>query len=669
MSPRLALLAATVLTSLAANGADARLSRLVVEQRETTAPARPGAPTYQILRGHYEGELDARGAPNRVITDIANARHLSNGLVGYSATFAIALPVDPSLDSGFLLYDVPNRGIPVAGAVADAGGHIRVVSGWQGDLPSLPGTQTLTVPTAVKPGGRPLTGVVLQRLANLSGAVSAQIVGGIGRPTQRPDPVSLDTSKSKLFRQLSDDAKPSAVAPGDWAFADCMTQPFPGRPDPHQLCLRSGFDPHEAYTLIYQGKDPKVLGVGFAAVRDLNSFLRYAKVDDAGTANPLAGRVRWSILSGTSQSGNFVRSFISLGFNAAEDGPRVFDGANPNIAARQVPLNVRFGVPGGAANAYEPGSEGVLWWSRYTDRARGRGTGSLLDRCNASRTCPKIIETFGSSEFWGLRMSPDLVGTDARADIPLPANVRRYYFPSVTHNGSIVGGFPIAGEKPGLGGFPCVLAGNPNPSADTRKAVLRALQMWVSSDTAPPPSRYPTLAAGDLVEATPGAMGWPNITGVTPAGKLNVFPDYDFGPDFDYRDLSGVVTLEPPSLRRVLPSRVPRVDADGNETSGVPSVQLLVPIGTYTGWNELKSGYGAGGGCGFLGGFIPFARTEVERRAANDPRPSLETRYRDHAGFVARVRTVAAEQVRAGWLLQDDADRIVAQAQQSEILR
>jgi hypothetical protein len=653
---------------MAPEAAEANLTRLIVEQRETVPPARPGAPTYQILRGHYEGELDVAAASNRIIADLARAQRRPNGRVGYSATFAIALPVEAGSSSGFLMYDVPNRGSGVA--AADAEGHIRVVSGWQGDIAPQAGLQTLIAPIASAPGGRALTGLVSQRFVNVAGAASIPIMGGIGRPTPRPDPVSLDTRRAKLFRQDRDDAKRVAIAPGDWAFADCGTGPFPGAPDPHQLCLRYGFEPGQAYTLVYRAKNPKVLGVGFAAVRDLNAFLRYAKADRDGNPNPVLGRVRWSIVTGTSQSGNFVRSFISLGFNAAEDGRIVFDGANPNIAARQVPLNLRFGVPGGAANMYEPGSEGVLWWSRYTDRVRGRGTASLLDRCKVSGTCPKIIETFGSAEFWGLRMSPNLVGTDARADLPLPANVRRYYFPGVTHNGSSTGGFPLAGEAPPPGAPRCALAWNPNPSSDTRRALLRALADWVSLDTPPPASRYPMLATGDLVAPAPGEMGWPAIPGVpTPAGKLNIFPDYDFGPGFDYADVSGVATAQPPRIRRIIPSLVPRVNGDGNEIAGVPSVQLLVPLGTYTGWNELLGGYGAGGGCGFIGGFIPFVRTEAERLAKGDPRPSLEARYRDHAGFVARVRTAAAEQVRAGWLLPDDAKRIVAQAEASQILR
>jgi len=665
-----ALACGSALIALAAPSAGAaRLTQFHVEQRTEVTPAKPGAPAYIFLRGHYAGELDPRGPHNRVITDIARAERLAHGRVGYSATFAIAMPADGKAGSGFLMYDVPNRGN--GDVAADPDGHIRVVSGWQGDIAPAPHLQTLSAPTAYGRNGAPLTAPVLQRFTDVAaGSASIPIGGGFGRPTPRPTPVSLDTRKASLFRQSSDAAAPVTIAPGDWAFADCAAKPFPGIPDPARLCLRGGFDPKLAYTLVYRARDPKVLGIGFAAVRDLNAFLRYGIADDSGRPNPIAGRVRWSIVTGTSQSGNFVRSLIALGFNAAEDGRIIFDGANPNIAARQVPLNIRFGVPGGAAGLYEPGSEGSLWWTRYNDRTRGRGISSLLDRCTADHSCPKIVETFGSAEFWGLRMSPNLVGTDARADLPLPANVRRYYFPGVTHGGSAKGGFPVGGEKPYPGADYCALAWNPNPSADTRRAILAALAHWVSTGNPPPPSRYPTLLAGDLVAPEAAAMGWPAIPGApVPTGKLNPFLDYDFGSGFDYVDLSGVLARQPPRLRRTIPSRVPRVNADGNEATGVPSVQMLVPLGTYTGWNQQLRGYGTGGGCGFIGGFIPFARTRAARLAASDPRLSLEERYHDHAGFVARVRAAATAQLRERWLLPEDADRLIAEAEASDVLR
>jgi hypothetical protein len=651
---------------------EARVTRIVIETREAAAPSKPGAIGYEILRGHFDGELDPADAHNAIITDLKSApRGSHHGRVAYSATFAIAKPADMRQASGVLFYDVPNRGY--GKVAADEDGHVRVISGWQGDIAPQPGFQTATVPVAAGPHGAALTAPVFARFTDMApGTTTLRILAGIVGPVPRPVPVSLDTRRARLFRQTADDQPPVDMAAGDWAFADCSVVPFPGTPDPTHICLRGGFDPAFAYGLVYEGRDPKVLGIGFAATRDINAFLRYATADDDGTRNPLAGAIRWSVASGTSQSGNFVKSFINLGFNADEQGRIVFDGVNPNIAARQVPLNIRFAVPGGAASLFEPGSEGSLWWTHYEDRTRGRGTTSLLERCSLSRTCPKILETFGSAEFWGLRMSPGLIGTDARTDLPLPDNVRRYYFPGVTHAGSFTGGFPVKGDAPmSYPGAPkCVLAWNPNPSSDTLRALLKRLVDWVVTGRLPPASRYPTLAAGDLVAPTAKAMGWPAIPNAPlPDGKINVFYDYDFGPGFGYSDVSGIATRQPPRIRDVVPQLVPRVDQDGNETVGVASVQLLVPIGTYTGWNVLAEGYGRGGGCGFTGGFIPFARTREERVVAGDPRLSLEERYHTHQGFVDRVRTVSASRVAEGWLLPEDAARLVAQAEASDVLR
>jgi len=649
---RKSLMAATVLALLPASIAEARLVRIEVEK---TAPE-PAHPGYETVSGRFYGELDPRDPHNAVITDLAAAPRNVRGMVEYSATFAIMRRSDGG--SHVLFYDVPNRG----GILRDPDplGFVRVVSGWQGDLPEDAGMQVARVPVATG-----LTGPVLARFVDMpTGASTLAITGSLGRPTPRPLPVSLDTGKARLVRQSSDLAPPVLVRPGDWAFADCRTTPFPGTPDPARLCLRGGFDPRFAYTLTYRGKDPRVLGIGFAVTRDLVAFLRRADKDDAGNPNP-AGTITHTLASGTSQSGNFLRSFVHLGFNADEQGQRVFDGINPNIAARQVPLNLRFGVPGGAAGVFEPGSEGTLWWGRYNDTRRGRGVSSLLDRCHASQTCPKVVETFGAAEFWGLRASPGLIGTDGRRDLPLPPEVRRYYFPSVTHGGSPRGGFPQQGEAPPPG---CVLAGNAVSSAESLRAAQLMLADWVITGKAPPPSRYPTLAAGDLVAPTATAMAWPRIPGAPgPDGKLNRLPDYDFGPGFVANDVSGVATRQPPRLRGSVVLRVPRVNADGNETAGVPAVALQVPLGTYLGWNVKAAGYGAGGGCGFAGGFIPFARTKAER-LPGDSRPTLEERYGSHEGFVAAVRAAVARQQAAGWLLEGDAAKLIAQAQASDVL-
>lgn len=670
---------ASVLISGFSSVAYASVTRVLVERVEA-AKHLDGAAEYEIVIGTFEGELDPADPHNRIITDINLAPRNAQGRIEYQATFRVARPVDPEKASGVLFYDVPNRGL--GSVAADPDGHVRVISGWQGDLDPLTfkkllsemhikidvsAIQTIAVPVAKSPNGRPIVGPITVRLIKRNASErSAPLSRGIGTPVIVPEPVSLDPSHAQLWRENRGGAK-VPIAADAWAFADCKTQPFPGTPDSSQLCLRDGFDPDAAYTLVYQAQNPLVLGIGFAATRDLVSFLRSGKPDRFGTPNPAGSRVRWTIGAGNSQSGNFLKSFVNLGFNADEAGSQVFDGINPNIAARQVPMNIRFGVPGGAAGLYEAGSEGTLWWGSYNDRTRRLGTSSLLSRCARTNTCPKVIETIGSAEFWGLRLSPGLVGTDARSDIALPKNVRRYYFPSTAHGGSNGKGFLPKGD-PVTG--TCVLAGNPNPSRYQLRVAQRALIDWVREGKEPPPSRYPTLARGELVPANAISLGWPAIPGTpSPDGKLNQFLDQDFGAKLRINDLSGQLDRQPPAIRRTLPLLVPMLDADGNEQSGIPSVHLRVPLGTYTGWNVETKGIGAGGGCGFEAGFIPFARTRSEREAGGDPRPSLEERYGDHAGFVAQVRKAVDGVLAEGWLLPDDAAQILRDAEASDVLQ
>jgi hypothetical protein len=524
--------------------------------------------------------------------------------------------------------------------------------------------ETLSVPVAKYPDGSSITGRVLARFSDMpAGAKTLPLLrGGVSGTA---DPASLDTASATLTRRAAETGEVIPLRSADWAFADCSKSPFPGTPDAQKVCLKDGFNPAYLYELVYMAKDPKVHGIGFAATRDLNSYLRYGLKNDNGTPNLLGGRISAAISQGNSQSGNFIRSFIHLGFNQDEAGRIVFDGSNPNIAVRQQAINVRFAAPSGAAAMYEPGSDGVVWWEDYSDNARQRPTAGLLDRCRATETCPKIVETFGSAEFFNLRASPTLVGTHADRDIPLPSNVRRYYFPGVSHGGG-PGGFDGDAKPQAC----CGLTPNPNPSSDTLRAIQTALVDWVVKGTLPPPSQYPRLDRGELVPPTHAAMGFPAIPSVPlPDGILTPLYEYDFGPRFHYNDLSGVVTLQPPPIRQVLPTLVPRVNADGNEVVGVASVLHQVPLGTYTGWNTVAGGFYKGHIRTNTGSFIPFAKTKAERLASGDPRLSLEERYGTHEKYVTQVRAAAERLVRGRYLLQDDADRLIAQAEASNVLK
>jgi hypothetical protein len=672
--------ACLVLLGFAAT-APARITRIVIERRES--PAYRGqsfgeAGPYEWLRGRAYGELYPKAPLNAIITDLEFASRNARGMVEYSATFTLAKPIDLSKASGVLLYDVANRGrIALAASSADAGaladlfkrGHVVLSSGWQGDVVPREGIESITVPVAKSPDGSSITGPVLVRFSDMPRNTNTlPVMRGLGKNFPSPEPATLDTAKATLTRRASEGSAMVPIRAADWAFADCSKMPFPGTPDPTRVCVKGGFDPAYLYELVYNAKDPQVLGIGYAATRDLNAFFRYAVHDDSTgqvTANPIAEKISFSVARGSSQSGNFLRSFINLGFNQDESGRIVWDGINPNIAVRQLAMNFRFASPGGGAELYEPGSDGVVWWSDYKDEVRRRPEGGLLDRCRATGTCPKVFETFGSFEFWGLRGSPDLVGASADRDIPLPATVRRYYFPGVTHGGGRGGFNPAAPAPPGA----CELPANPNPSSDTMRALTVALVEWVTKSTAPPPSQYPRLDRGELAPPTQAALGAPMIPGVPlPDGVINPLYDYDFGPMFQYNDLRGVIAILPPVIRQVYPSLVPRVDADGNEISGVPSVQHQAPLGTYLGWNVTAQGYFKGRQCGLNGAFIPFAATKAERMTAGDPRPSLEERYGTHEGYVSAVKRAADRNVRERFLLPEDAARLIAEAQASAVL-
>lgn len=693
-----AVLAAFLIASPAAQ---ARVTKIVIDHKVSPAfPVEGGfqsfgaAGQYETIAGRAFGELDPGDPNNAIIQDIALAPRNANGKVEYVASFYIVKPVDMTKASGLLWHDVPNRGRRITIPAAERNfGDVGLSSGWQGDNAgnTVPGADNdwVTVPVAKHSDGTPITGLVLGRIVNRGGPESQPLIVQTNPLPYRP--FSRDTSRATLVSRAHETIEgivtgERTIAPADWAWAKCGGghPPFPGTPDDNHICLRNGFDPRLLYQVVFTARDPYVLGAGFAAFRDVGSFFRYAMRDEAGTPNPLAanGGIRWAISRGRSQSGNFLRGFLHLGFNQDEAGRRVHDGAWPIIAGRRIGMNFRWAQPDGVLELYQAGSEGPQWWTPWPDAVRGLPARSILDRCTASRTCPKIIEHFGSAEVWGLKLTPEWVGTAADADIPLPADVRRYYIPSSAHGGgaggfntSLAGGLLPPPACPGNNFGDALLHANPLPHTQTYNALRFHFRNWVMQGMPPPPSRYPTLAGKHLVDATKEAMGFPTLPGLpalVPGHFINPVLDYDFGPQFNSSDGSGVPTVMPPRIKRVIRMLVPRVDADGNELGGVPVVLNDAPLGTYLGWNITGGGtrpFHAGQICNYAGGMIPFARTRAERLASNDPRPSLEERYGTHAGYVEAVRAAAQNAVKAGFLLQPDAAALIAQAAASNVLK
>ena len=663
------------LLTLSTIAAQARIVR--IELRPAPAEVTNDVPaTYRVLEGYAHGEVDPKAPQNRIIQDIDHAPVNARGMVEYTATFTLYAPLHPS-PKAVLFYDVVNRGGPALPREY-ANNDFFLVSGWQGDIPfdgrtaSGAHAETIRVPIARNPDNTPIIGPVFARFMDEpAGRKTLALAHSItyGANDLPPTPLDLDTTHAHLITKKYEDidgavAGQSEIPQSAWSWADCDTTPFPGTPDPTKICLKQSADPALLYELRYTAKDPLVMGLGFAAVRDLNAFL-LASPGGQGFENPVAGHARAAIAAGVSQSGNFLRTFLNLGFNEDESSHIVFAGLMPIISARQVPLNVRFGVPGGTSMLYEIGTDGANWYAPTPDPIRHNPTAGELDRCTATHTCPKIIELLGSSEFYSLRASMGFVGTTAAADLPLPANVRRFYVASTTHGGG-PGGFSLAPRHLAN----CTLASNPNPETPTRRALILALKQWVVDDTAPPDSVYPTLKAGTLAPADKVLATFPRIPGAPlPHDVLNPNLIYALGPDFHANDLSGVPAAQPLTILGAAPAVLPTLDPDGNEIGGIHTPLQDAPLGTYTGWNIVTSGFRKGQFCSITGGFLPFPATATDRAATHDPRPSIEERYPTHAAYVTRVRTAAEALVKQRLLLPDDAEKLIHQAESAPISR
>jgi hypothetical protein len=680
----------------------ARVTKLVIDTK--VSPAFGGASfgtagPYETIAGRVFGELDPNDPHNTIINDINLAPKNASGKVEYIATFFMVKPIDMSKSSHLLWQDVPNRGGRITLDVASRNvGDVGLSSGWQGDnsggtaqVPAPGNTNDYAVvPIPKNPNGSPITGVVMGRIMNVGGVNSQPIIEHSNPIPYKP--VTLDTTQSTLESHDHETidgivSGVNKIASSDWAWAKCSAaNPFPGTPDATQICVKNGFLPNKLYQVVFPSKDPYVLAVGTAAFPDAASFFKYETQDDFGTANPVANQIGWTITRGSSQSGTFVRQLIHYGFTQDEANRQVYDGAWPIVAARRIGLNFRFAKPDLVMKLYEAGSEGPLWWHKYPDHVRDLPPAGILDRCEASNTCPKIVEHFGAAEAWGQKLTTGWVGTAADNDIPLPKNVRRYYFASSPHGGGN-GGFSVTpGALPacssnnyGQGTFPA----NPMPQTETVNALRFHFRNWVMHGTLPPDSVYPTLAKKTLVEPSKAAMGFPDLPAVLasanpdapgldvgggPSRFIQAMMQYDWGPGLDYSENTGFHSFEPPIVRQVIKQVVPRVNGDGNEIGGVPVVLLQAPLGTYLGWNITSAGFHKGQVCNYTGGWIPFAKTLAERLASGDPRLSLTERYGNHAGYVKAVTAAADSAMAQGFLLQDDHDALIAAAAASNVL-
>ncbi len=676
-------------------GAAPRMTLTITERADF--PGTFGAVgAYEQLTGTLQGEVDPADRRNAIIQDLQLAPRNARGMVDYRADFVMLKPKDMGKANGILRYDAPNRGnmltFPnLASAPGDAvyfeQGTTWLFSAWQGDVPKSSAARlTVDVPIARNPDGSSITGPYATELLAPVPSPSLTLPGSTFNGTMIPyAPATLDTAAPgvALTRRVNETDPRIAIPAADWAFATCdaATAPFPGTPSPSSVCLKGGFQPNVLYELVYVAKDPRVMGVGLAALRDTVSFFRAQAADAAGTPNPVAGRIAHAIGQGTSQSGNAMKTFLHLGFNEATGGGKVFDGMYAHVAARQTNINTRFAVPGGGGGLRtdhlafgQTAPRGLA--ADYVDTVAGR-QGGVMARCAATNTCPKFFLGLSGTEFWQLQGSPALTDAAGATDLMQPANARVYYYSSTQH-GTGTGGLAAGiGYTPASAVYP---RGSMTDFADTFRALFVNLADWVARDVAPPDSQVPRVGDGTLVRPQdlrfPAMRGtvWPQAGGAAVPdfryrALFNEFTLLDYGSTYRPQDESGIPAFLPPRrVGRDYAILVPQVDAStGLTRAGIRNVDVRAPLGT-----SLEFNYVATPGIvdlvNLTGSYIPFHTTEAARIAAGDGRPSLQSLYGSQAGYVAAVTTAANALVAERFLLRADADRRIQRARDTVVL-
>src|SRR5438046_263676 len=643
--------------------ADARIVRIQVTATESPTfggYSWPGVGQYEKVVGKAFGEVDPFDTKNAVIVDIQLAPRNAGGKVEYSFDFYILKPIDLSRGAHKVMYEPPNRGgktwgnfgrMPggndpgsvtdptvLANAFLMPRGYTMVWSGWD----KAAGTSTagfnttITLPIAKNADGSSITGPAYEYIV-MSGTAAF--------PLNYPA-ATLDKSKATLTHRVHLNDVPAVIPATGWTYNASGTT---------INLVPAGWVANDIYEFSYTANDPSVNGLGFAAIRDWNAWLRYEAADDFGTANPLAGDITRIYTEISSQPGRLLNDFRHLGFNQAENGKKVFDGLMQWIAAGDgINMNYRFSQPGRTERNRQDHLyvEGVFPFANVTthDPITGK-TDSRYARCAATGTCPLGVEIYSANEYWVKAASLLHTTPDGTVDLPDSPFTRNYLISSHQH-----------GTGNGASKGNCQQFLNPLNSAPVQRALFIALDEW-SNGTLPPPSRVPRLADGTLVAPLPqSGMGFPNIPGVTYTGLKTTRYLLDYGPHFYETGIAAVnppVIMPPyqdnPASSPIYPTFVPKTDSDGNDIAGVRLPDVTVPLATYTGW-ALRAGPQANDGCEGSGQMIPFARTKAERMASGDPRPSVEERYPSFGQYSSAVIRAIDGLVRARLMLCEDAD-------------
>ena len=646
--------------------ADAHVTRVEIVSREDVQGGRAFglAGAYEKIVGRVYFAVSPENVHNRQIVDLDKTPRNAQGEVEFSADLHLYKPKDMNKGNGAVLFEVSNRGgrgilrLVDGGTSSDANGEFGdgfllregytiVWLGWQFDLAEDGQKVRLSAPVAHDPGGKEIRGLVRsdftpsQKTDDMPlGHILLGPSGGKSYPAD--DPAS---TKNVLTVRDAPEGQRQSIPRSQWSFAHSVDGKLTA--DAHYIHLDGGFLLGKIYEVVYEAKDPAVVGVGLAAVRD---FLSYLKYDPQATAP-----VRRVYAVGISQSGRFLRHFLYQDFNADEQGRQVMDGVIAHVAgAGRGSFNHRFAQPSRDA---QPLSSFLFPTDLfpYTDLPENDPetgeTAGLLDAANRSRTAPKIFFTNTSYEYWGRAASLIHTSPDGLKDFTPGENARIYFLAGLQHFSAA---FPAQQVTAGSPDFTAQQRHNPNPIQWFWRALITDMDQWVKDGKEPPPSVYPKIADGTLAPLS--KWKFPKIPGVNTPHDMNLAYHLDFGPQWK----SGIISNEPPKVGKAFAVLVPQTDGDGNDLGGVRLPELQAPLAAYTGWNLRDPSIGAPDlRLSFLGSFLPFARNAADREKSGDPRPSIVERYASREQYMGKFAEAAKKLIQERFLLPEDLPAVL----------
>jgi hypothetical protein len=565
---------------------------------------------YEWVEATVNFAVDPDYHANQSIVDLKLAPRDGDGLVRFNADLRLLRPINGG--NGKMLFVVPNRGLPTyapwlkGGFLLDRGWTIASC-GWQWDVQRGPAILGITAPEADVPPG-------WMRLEWRADAASDDHTLSFSAPeidalpgaaslftfTNYPT-IDVDDPDAVLTVRTSPDAERTPIPRDAWRFTD----------ETH-VAVDEGFKAFHWYELVYRTSRAPVAGCGLLAIRDVVSHLRADGIDH-------------TFVYGVSQAGRLLRQFLSEGLNIDESGMRVFDGVFSDFAsAARGEFNHRFAQP---SVAQVSGFGNLAPFEHADLLARQRELGGV----------PKTIFTNSASEYWQGDGALLHVDPFTGKDLPEDPDVRTYLLAGTDHFGSsrIKGALPVANPVHHLDVTP------------VHRALLVALENWVSNGVEPPPSKVPRTSDGTAVARKDVLSGFGHTSAPDPSA-LPYARCIDLGPDADRG-----IGRWPVKLGEQYVDLVSAVDDDGNEVAGIRLPAVAAPLASYTGWNPRRH-------------LDDLPDVLYERLGSKLPfppgQPSAVERYPTRGDYATEVRAAAETLVAERFLLAEEIDAVVNKA-------